>query len=113
MPHDFTAGRSVTERADVREPGRAGSGVVKVAVGGLEVIAPEPDARVVEANLTKSRTAMKGLAAALAKPGIRIYPRKGVPLYSADPEDPDVLIRKLDGRVERGAFVNGAFEVRD
>jgi len=37
------------------------------------------------------------------------YKRPGVPYFRADPDDPTVMIRDLDGVEERGQLVQGEF----
>lgn len=46
----------------------------------------------------------------LSTPGTFIPEEPGVPLYSVDSDDPSVLIRRLDGKEDRGVMVNGQFE---
>ena len=48
---------------------------------------------------------------ALTKPGVRLRKTKGAPLFSADPADPAILIREVDGRRERVTFEDGRFKV--
>lgn len=85
----------------------------RVTVGHVTVAVPKPTVAEVRQNVDKGTEALKRLKAKLLRPGVRVYARKGVPLYSADPDRPGVYIRKLDGRIERGVLQNGAFKVID
>jgi hypothetical protein len=63
-----------------------------------------------------AETGWAGLARALPKlvrPGVRIYPKKDVPLYWCDSDDPHVFIRKLNGKIQRGVFEDGQFKATD
>ncbi len=49
----------------------------------------------------------RGLPALLVrKPGVRIKRKKGVPLYYTAPNEPEVLIRELDGKTMRDRMVS-------
>ena len=37
--------------------------------------------------------------------------RVSVPLFSIDPDHPGCVVRRLDGKVERGVLENGEFKV--
>jgi hypothetical protein len=113
MLRNLDVGKNRLQRIRIMGTEPQQEATVTVKVGGVEITAPAPDAETVAANLDKSRKAMEGLVQAFVRPGIRLYPRKGVPLYSADPDDPSYIIRKLDGLTDRGVFVNGVFEVKD
>ena len=82
----------------------------KTRFGSVTVTAPAPSEAVVELNVKASTQALEQVTGRLAKAGVRLYAKKDVPLYSLDSDNPDVMIRKLNGKVERGSFVNGAFK---
>ena len=46
----------------------------------------------------------------MAKAGVRLSVKKSVPLYWLESDNPDVMIRKLNGKVERGSLVDGVFK---
>ena len=71
----------------------------------------KPSSEQVKHNISVSTEALERAAKRLIRPGVRLYAKKGVPLYSADPERPGVYIRILDGKMERGVLENGAFKV--
>ncbi len=89
---------------------RRGARGRKVKFGDVTITAPAPNRAVVNANVAFSTAALSRAVERLAKPGIFLRAKKGVPLFSLDSEDPDVVIRTLDGKTERGHLVNGAFQ---
>ncbi len=81
----------------------------KVRFGSVTIKGPVPDAETVKRNVASGQSALKRALAALSKPGIKLPRNKGVPLYRADPENPTILIRELNGREERGTLADGEF----
>ena len=72
-----------------------------------EAVAPHPDVK--GANIAAGQEALKRAKTAFVTTGVSLRHRKSVPTYFADAHDPNILIRRLDGREERGRFVDGAF----
>jgi hypothetical protein len=95
------------------EPGSGRIKSRKVRFGSVTVTAPAPSSALVRHNITLSTQALERVAKRLARPGINLRPKKNVPLYSLDSDNPDVMIRKLNGKTERGAFIDGVFTVTD
>jgi hypothetical protein len=93
--------------AEVKSKGKR----TKVKFGGITVRVPKPTSAQVESNVAASTLALERAAKRLVRPGVRLYAKKGVPLYSADPERPGVYIRVLNGKTDRGVLENGAFKV--
>lgn len=83
----------------------------RVKVGDVTVAVHKPTAAEVRQNVDKGNEALKRLREKLIRPGVRVYARKDVPLYSADPDQPGVYIRKLNGQTDRGVLENGRFRV--
>lgn len=83
----------------------------KTRFGSVTVTAPAPSKAVIQGNVRASTQALERVSSRLAKAGVRVRPKKDVPLYSLDSDDPDVMIRKLNGKIERGTLVDGAFKV--
>ncbi|WP_156367677.1 hypothetical protein [Brevundimonas sp. Leaf363] len=79
----------------------------------MTVAVHKPTATEVRQNVDKGSEALKRLKDKLMRPGVRVYARRDVPLYSADPERPGVYIRRLNGKIDRGILENGAFKVTD
>jgi len=89
----------------------AKGGWSKVTFSGVTVSAPKPTAADIERNVTMSSEALERAKKRLMRPGVRLYEKKDVPLYSADPDRPGVFIRKLNRKTERGVLENGIFKV--
>ena len=82
----------------------------KTRFGSVTVTAPAPSKAMVQLNVQASTQALERVTGRLAKAGVRLYVKKDVPLYSLDSDNPDVVIRKLNGNVELGSFVDGVFK---
>lgn len=83
---------------------------MEVVFGDVRLLTPrKTNAAQVRRNI---RAGQLGLARAkdlIIKPGVTLEVVKGVPLYHADPDQPDLLVREIDGKRDRGKFVNGRF----
>lgn len=100
-----------TPRAKARNVKVSVAGVsAKVTVGSVTVSVSKPTQEMVKRNLAASGVALSRAMKEIIKPGVKLNPAKGVPLYQADPENPDLIIRKLDGKLEKGRFVAGKFK---
>ncbi|TVV74330.1 hypothetical protein FOY91_10135 [Sphingomonas solaris] len=95
------------------QPGAQKVKARKTRFGDVTVVAPPPSAAMVQHHVKASTEALERLAKRVAKPGVRLRAKKGVPLYSLDSDNPDVMIRKLNGKTERGRFINGVFATAD
>jgi hypothetical protein len=85
----------------------------KISFGDVVITARRPSEDEIQRNAALSSAALARALPRLLRPGVRIYPKKDVPLYSADPEHPSVIIRKLNGKVQRGVVENGQFKATD
>ncbi len=85
----------------------------RVKFGSITVSAPAPARELVERNVALSSQALARVAKRLARPGINLRAKKNVALYWLDGDDPDVMIRQLNGKTERGALVDGEFKAID
>ena len=85
----------------------------KVKFGSVIVSGTKPSADLVEANVKRSTEALERVTKKLVKPGISLRAKKGVPRFFIDETEAGVIMRRLDGRTERGRLVNGIFEVMD
>jgi hypothetical protein len=83
----------------------------KITVGSVTVSVSKPTIEMVRKNLAASEAALSRVRSEIVKPGVKLNPAKGVPLYQVDPENPDLLIRKLDGSFAKGRLVAGKFKV--
>lgn len=85
----------------------------RVRFGDVTVTAPAPSRALVERNVKLSTQALERVAKRLARPGVVLRPKKNVPLFSVDNDNPDILVRQLNGKIERGTIVNGTFQAID
>lgn len=88
-----------------------GKNAVSVKFGDYRIRTFPPSEATVQSNVAASGRALERIAKKLATPGVLLQSDANIPLYSADSDDPKVMIRKLHGKEERGFFVNGRFEV--
>lgn len=84
--------------------------VVEVTFGHVSVSVQQPTAANVKRAVTASKKVAKGLGERLVKPGVTLRHPPGVPVFTADPLDPQRVVRRLYGKVERGHFVKGQFK---
>jgi hypothetical protein len=86
---------------------------VKVKFGDsvIEGLRPSPEA--VEINVKRSTDALEQAGKRLFVPGVRLRSKKDVPQFFADDKDPEIIVRRLNGRLQRGRLVNGSFEAID
>ncbi len=64
-----------------------------------------------DADLRDSRRVAKALPAAVAAlpAELNLHFKSDTPLFSADPSDPTIIIRKLKRKTSRGRYVGGKF----
>lgn len=87
-----------------------GSAEARVKFGAVTVATAQFDQKIAQYNVEKGQRALARAAKKLAQPGVSIRAAKDVPLYSVDETQPNRLIRKLNGKVERGVLENGRFK---
>lgn len=85
----------------------------RISIGALTILVPRPTKAQVDENVRRSTEALGRALSRLTRPGIRLRPKRGVPLFQVDEDDPDILIRDLDGRRQRGVFQDGEFQALD
>lgn len=81
-----------------------------VTFGSVTVRAATLPKAEIAKNVASGQSALERARAKIIKPGVRLAARKDVPLYHVDPNVPDEVIRKLDGKTDRGRFIDGAFQ---
>jgi hypothetical protein len=108
------ADRPHTEIVARPDPNASGA-MHTVRFGDVTVTGPRPSDEEVQRNVEASTAALKRALPFFLRPGIRIYPKKDVPLFWADEDNPkDGFIRKLNGKIERGVVdEDGNFKVVD
>lgn len=108
-PRSAAATTATTASAVV--PARAGGRTAKVTtrLGTVTVSGQKPSAELVRGNVARSTQALERVRARLAKPGIYLPEKKGVPRYAADENVPGLFIRRLNGTITTGRLENGEF----
>jgi hypothetical protein len=84
---------------------------VTVKFGSVTVKADAPSEEEVARNIARGAEAFERGLKRLLKPGVKIRPKKGIPLFQSDPDNPERLIRLLDGKREKGFFEGREFRV--
>lgn len=81
----------------------------EVSFGSVTVRHQVPDDRTVSANILAGQEALMRARDAFIQPGVVLRRYSGVPLFSVDAHDPTILVRDLDGRIDRGSLIDGRF----
>jgi hypothetical protein len=85
----------------------------KIKFGDVVITARRPSEADIQRNVKLSSEALARVLPRLLRPGVRLYPKKDVPLYWADSEIPGGFVRKLNGKVQRGVLEDGQFKATD
>ncbi len=81
-----------------------------ISYGNVQLTVDEPQKETVEANVSEGQRAMVRLAEWFSNSrSVDLNMSKTVPMFSADPTDPELLIREFRGKTQRGKFINGKF----
>ncbi len=80
-----------------------------VVFGSAKIRVEFPGAAEIARNVKLGQTAFVHVKDRLLGPGVRLRKMKGVPLYYADPEQPTLIVQKLDGKITRGVIRDGKF----
>lgn len=83
----------------------------RIKIGGVYVTGDKASAVELARSVALSSDMLDRLSKTIAKPGVRLRSRRSVPLFSIDPDHPGRVVRKLDGKIERGVLENGEFKV--
>lgn len=84
-----------------------------VTFGSVTIKGSNLPAEEMQRNVASGHAALKRAAKAFVKAGVTLRRGRNVPLYRADPKEPRILIRELNGRSERGTFVGGEFKLAE
>ena len=99
-------GSAITPKRRARRTGER-----KVTFGSVTVMVRPPTKAEVQRNVEQSTAALERALKRLVRPGIRLYPKRGVPLYWGDDNHPGKFVRLLDGKHDLGILENGEFKV--
>jgi hypothetical protein len=92
-------------------PINADRGAVQVKFGDVIVTTSTPAEVDARRYVAFSSEALARANTKIAKAGVRLYPKKDVPLFFADADEPGVFVRELNGTVARGRVEDGQFKV--
>ena len=82
-----------------------------VTFGAVTVKVKPPADSVVRRNIEAGQAALRHAKDALITPGIKISRQKGQPLYFGSPDQPDLIIREVDGVKTFGKFTSAGFRI--
>jgi len=82
----------------------------RISIGTQTLVVSRPTKTEVQENVRRSTEALSRALVRLTRPGIRLRSKRGIPLFQVDENDPDILIRDLDGKRERSLFQDGEFK---
>ena len=94
---------------------RGGGNESGAGFGDVTITAQRPSDEEIRRNAEASTSALKRALPAFLHPGVHIEPKKDVPLFWADEENPEEgFIRLLNGKLERGVLdEDGTFKALD
>lgn len=93
------------------DPGKTGTR--KLKFGQVVVANTVPDPATVWSNVDAGQQALKRATEVLIKPGITLALGANIPRFKADTAQPGMLVRELNGTVQRGRIVDGSFVPAD
>ncbi len=79
--------------------------LLDISEGSIAIRAKKPTAQ----QLVRARGEGKRSAIMMVEPGVELSLEPGTPIFSVDRQDPNLVIRELDGRLTRGYFKDGKF----
>lgn len=107
-----TAEVSVTDKPVTQSRRRRKqAGERKVTFGSVTVTVRTPTEAEVQRNVEQSTQALARALKRVVKPSVRLYPKRGVPLYWGDEDHPGKFVRLLDGKHDLGVLENGKSKV--
>jgi len=84
---------------------------ITVTFGSVTIRTERPTPEAIKKNILDGQMALaRGLEAFKTK-GVKLNVSKGTALYQANPNNPELLIRNIDGKIDQGVFENGQFRV--
>lgn len=86
-------------------------GKLTVTFGEVSVLVTEPTEEAVQKGVRASVRVIRDLGRRLLIPGVEIKRVRDVPVFTVDPQNPNRVIRQLNGKSEVGHFVRGEFRV--
>jgi hypothetical protein len=85
--------------------------LITVTFGSVTIRTEPADPEVIRKNIIKGQKAFARALEAFKTKGVKLNVPKGTALYQANPNNPNLLIRNIDGKIDQGVFENGQFLV--
>ncbi len=84
---------------------------ITVTFGSVTIRTQREDPQVIRKNIIEGQKAFARALEAFKTKGVKLKVSKGTALYQANPNNPALLIRNIDGKIDQGFFENGQFRV--
>ncbi|MFP3562930.1 hypothetical protein SB772_01475 [Paraburkholderia sp. SIMBA_030] len=85
------------------------AGKLTVTFGEVSVRVTQPTEEAVQKGVKASVKVIRDLGKRLLTPGVEIKQANDIPVFTADPQNPNRVVRQLNGRSEVGHFIRGKF----
>jgi hypothetical protein len=87
------------------------SQLITVTCGSVTIRTERPTPEAIKKNIVEGQKAFARAIEAFKTKGVKLNVSKGTALYQANPNNPALLIRNIDGKIDQGVFENGQFRV--
>jgi len=84
---------------------------ITVTFGSVTIRTEREDPEVIRKNIIEGQKAFARALEAFKTKGVKLNVPKGTALYQANPNNPNLLIRNIDGKIDQGVFEHGQFQV--
>ena len=85
--------------------------LITITFGSVTIRTKPADPEVIKKNIIEGQKAFARALEAFKTKGVKLNVPKGTALYHANPNNPNLLIRNIDGKIDQGVFENGQFRV--
>ena len=112
-PADKTRPVKMAGNVTIRVTGSGKIHTRTLTYGTVSAKVAKADGKAVGKSVEIGKVLLRKAGNELMKPGVKLSSKRGVPLYHSDPDKPGLLVRRIDGRTERGVFKGGEFQVTE
>ena len=106
---NFVSSQLVHEKSP-KDNSKIGKKIVSAMYGAVTIRVEEPNNSQLKRNIRTGQIALSRAKDAFINKGVKLKTKQGVAIYQADPSDSRILIRNIDGKKEKGIFVNSSFK---
>jgi len=85
--------------------------LITVTFGSVTITTEPTNPDVIRKNIIEGQKAFARVLEAFKSKGVKLNAPKGTALYQANPNNPHLLIRNIDGNIDQGVFENGQFRI--